>query len=90
MTSEQAIVFLVQFLNIPAEVAQSLFSSQSAPITQLASQHVCCSKDNNELSEVADALIELGEVIDENEWIEVDAIPVTKDLEINEITLNLA
>ena len=90
LTSEQAIVFLVQFLNIPAEVAQSLFSSQSAPITQLASQHVCCSKDNNELSEVADALIELGEVIDEDEWIEVDAIPVTKDLEINEITLNLA
>lgn len=90
LTSEQAIVFLVQFLNIPAEVAQSLFSSQSAPITQLASQHVCCSKDNNELSEVADALIELGEVIDEDEWIEIDAIPVTKDLEINEITLNLA
>jgi hypothetical protein len=58
--------------------------------TQLASQHVCCSKDDNGLSEVADALIEMGEIIDEDEWIEVDAIPVTKDLEINEITLNLA
>ena len=90
LTTEQAIVFLVQFLNIPAAVAQSLFNSQSAPITQLASQHVCCSKDDNGLSEVADALIELGEIINEDEWVEVDAIPVTKDLEINEITLNLA
>lgn len=58
--------------------------------TELSAQHVCCSKDDNGLSEVADALIEMGEVIDEDEWIEVDAIPVTKDLEINEITLNLA
>jgi hypothetical protein len=90
LTTEQAIVFLVQFLNIPAAVAQSLFNSQAAPITQLSSQHICCSKDDNGLSEVADALIEMGEIIDENEWIEVDAIPVTKELEINEITLNLA
>jgi len=90
LTTEQAIVFLVQFLNIPPAVAQSLFSSQQAPITQLASQHVCCSKEDNGLSEVADALIELGEIINEDEWIEIDAIPVTKDLEINEITLNLA
>lgn len=90
LTTEQAIVFLVQFLNIPVAVAQSLFSNQSAPLTQLTSQHVCCSKDDNGLSEVADALIEMGEIINEDEWIEVDAIPVTKDLEINEITLNLA
>jgi len=58
--------------------------------TQLASQYVCCSKEDNGLSEVADALIEMGEIINEDEWVEVDAIPVTKDLEINEITLNLA
>jgi hypothetical protein len=90
LTTEQAIVFLVQFLNIPAAVAQSLFTNQSAPITQLASQHVCCAKDDNGLSEVADALIEIGEIVNEDEWIEVDAIPVTQDLEINEITLNLA
>jgi hypothetical protein len=90
LTTEQAIVFLVQFLNIPAAVAQSLFTNQPAPITQLASQHVCCSKEDNGLSEVADALIKLGEIVDEDEWIEIDAIPVTKDLEINEITLNLA
>jgi hypothetical protein len=90
LTTEQAIVFLVQFLNIPADVAQSLFTNQSAPITQLASQHVCCAKDNNGLLEVADALIEMGEIVNEDEWIEIDAIPVTQDLEINEITLNLA
>jgi hypothetical protein len=90
LTTEQAIVFLVQFLNIPAAVAQSLFSNQPAQITQLASQHVCCSKDDNGLSEVADALIEMGEIVNEDEWIEIDAIPVTQDLEINEITLNLA
>jgi hypothetical protein len=60
LTTEQAIVFLVQFLNIPVAVAQSLFSNQSAPLTQLASQHVCCSKEDNGLSEVADALIEWG------------------------------
>ena len=81
--------FLVQFLNIPASVAQSLFSSQSAPLTQL-SNHICYSKEDNGLSEIADALIEMGEIIDEEQWIEVDAIPVSKDLEINEITLSLA
>lgn len=90
LTQEQAIVFLVQFLNIPPAVAQSLFSNQTAPLTQLASQHVCCSKDDNGLSGVADALIEMGEILNEDEWIEIDAIPVTKELEINEITLNLA
>jgi len=89
LTQEQAIVFLVQFLNIPASVAQALFSQQAAAVTQL-SQHVCCSKDDNGLSEVADALIEMGEIVDEDEWVEVDAIPVRGDLEINEITLNLA
>lgn len=90
LTTEQAIVFLVQFLNIPASVAQALFNpQQAAAVTQL-SQHVCCSKDDNGLSEVADALIEMGEIVDEDEWVEVDAIPVQGDLEINEITLNLA
>jgi hypothetical protein len=90
LTQEQAIVFLVQFLNIPVAVAQSLFSNQTAPLTQLSGQHVCCSNEDNGLSEVADALIEMGEIVNEDEWIEIDAIPVTKDLEINEITLNLA
>jgi hypothetical protein len=54
------------------------------------SNKICCAKDDNGLSEVADALIEMGEIVNEDEWIEIDAIPVTKELEINEITLNLA
>jgi hypothetical protein len=89
LTTEQAIVFLVQFLNIPASVAQALFSQQQAPITQL-SKHICCSKKDDGLSEVADALIEMGEIINEEEWIEVDAIPVNGESEISEITLSLA
>jgi hypothetical protein len=65
--------------------------TSTVALTQLASQQICCSKDEDKgLSEVADALIELGEIVNEDEWIEIDAIPVTKDLEINEITLNLA
>ena len=79
----------LQFESLRSEEEIIIETPLIAP-TQLASQHVCCSKDDNGLSEVADALIELGEVIDEDEWVEVDAIPVTKDLEINEITLNLA
>ena len=48
LTTEQAIVFLVQFLNIPASVAQSLFSSQSAPLTQLSTQEYGEEIDLNE------------------------------------------
>ena len=80
-------------LDLQFESLRSEESTITTPVTtptQLASQHVCCSKDNNGLSEVADALIEMGEIVNEDEWIEIDAIPVTKDLEINEITLNLA
>ena len=48
LTTEQAIVFLVQFLNIPASVAQSLFSSQAAPLTQLSTQEYGEEIDLNE------------------------------------------
>lgn len=65
LTTEQAIVFLVQFLNIPAAVAQSLFSSQSAPITQLSSQD----------------FLDLGEDIDLNEWELISSEPVDYDKE---------
>ena len=79
----------LQFENLRGE-EQAIAETPIVAPTQLASQHVCCSKDDNGLSEVADALIEMGEILNEDEWIEIDAIPVTKDLEINEITLNLA
>jgi len=78
----------LQFESLRSE-EQVIVEAPAAAVTQL-SQHVCCSKDDNGLSEVADALIEMGEIVDENEWVEVDAIPVRGDLEINEITLNLA
>jgi hypothetical protein len=95
LTQEQAIVFLVQFLSLPAEVAQAMFTNQVAPITQL-SQQICCSKDKiNEdeeiiLNQIAEGLIELGEdedlenfeIIDEREQKDVPAI--------TELTLKLA
>jgi hypothetical protein len=95
LTQEQAIVFLVQFLSLPAEVAQAMFTNQVAPITQLA-QQICCSKektDENEemiLNQIAESLIELGEdedlenyeVIDERKQEDVPAI--------TELTLKLA
>ena len=65
LTTEQAIVFLVQFLNIPVAVAQSLFSSQTAPLTQLSSQD----------------FTELGEEIDLNEWELISSDPVDYDKE---------
>lgn len=66
LTTEQAIVFLVQFLNIPVSVAQSLFSSQSAPLTQLSNQKID----------------DLGEVIDLNEWELISSDPVDYDKEV--------
>ena len=78
----------LQFESLRSE-EQVIVEAPTEVVTQL-SQHVCCSKDDNGLSEVADALIEMGEIVDENEWVEVDAIPVRGDLEVNEITLNLA
>jgi hypothetical protein len=65
LTTEQAIVFLVQFLNIPASVAQALFTQQSAAVTQLSSH----------------SFSDLGEEIDLNEWELVSSDPVDYDKE---------
>jgi hypothetical protein len=65
LTTEQAIVFLVQFLNIPASVAQALFTQQSAAVTQLSSHDFS----------------DLGEDIDLNEWELVSSDPVDYDKE---------
>ena len=66
LTTEQAIVFLVQFLNIPASVAQALFSQQqAAAVTQLAAQ----------------GFDDLGEDIDLNEWELISAEPVDYEKE---------
>lgn len=66
LTIEQAIVFLVQFLNIPASVAQALFNpQQAAAVTQLAAQ----------------GFDDLGEDIDLNEWELISAEPVDYEKE---------
>jgi len=68
--------------------------TETATTTQLSSYKLCCSKlkeeDEITLSECADGLIELGETIDEEEWEQIDCIPVEQDLTLNEITLSLA
>jgi hypothetical protein len=84
LTKEQAIVFLVQFLNIPANVAQALFTQQTAVVTELSAE-----KKTFE---------DLGEEIDLNEWELVSANPVDYDKEdeldaelhqMNSVSLNL-
>jgi len=69
LTTEQAIVFLVQFLNIPAQVAQALFSQQAAAVTQLSTQ----------------GFDDLGEDIDLNEWelISSEAVDYEKEAELD-------
>jgi hypothetical protein len=93
LTKEQAIVFLVQFLNIDTDVAKSLFTEAQA-VTQLSSHKICCSKlpedDEITLSECADGLIELGEVVDDEVWEEIDSIPIESEMKLTELTLKLA
>ena len=67
LTTEQAIVFLVQFLNIPAAVAQSLFTSQAAPITQLSTQNYGEEIDLNEWELIS------SDPVDYDKEIELDA-----------------
>ena len=83
LTKEQAIVFLIQFLNIPPQVAQSMFSGESANITQLSTHN------QHQDPIVADALLELGEVVSED-WELVDEIEVVGEPKLSEISLNLA
>ena len=87
LTTEQAIVFLVQFLNIDASVAQTLFTSGTTPIQQLA---YIAKMSKVELNPVADELIELGETIDENEWECIDEIQLVGEPKLTETALKLA
>lgn len=87
LTTEQAIVFLVQFLNIDASVAETLFTSGRAPIEQLA---YIAKMSKVEINPVADALIELGEVIDEEEWECIDEMKMQGEPQLTETALHLA
>ena len=73
LSKEQAIVFLIQFLQLPKEVAQAMFSTASAPIQQL-------SKQNNEVK-VGHQLIDLGEDEDLSEYELIECKPVDYDEE---------
>lgn len=85
LTTEQAIVFLVQFLNIDASVAKTLFTSGTTPIEQLA----MLSKIQLQ-NPIAEPLIELGEVIDENEWELIDEVAINGEPQLTETALQLA
>jgi hypothetical protein len=85
LTTEQAIVFLVQFLNIDASVAETLFTSGKAPIEQLA----MLSKVQLQ-NPIAEPLIELGEDIDENEWECIDETAISGEPQLTETALHLA
>ena len=84
-----AIALDLQFESLRTEEPLAIAAPIVPQTTQLSTQ-VCCSKDESNLLEVADLLIEMGEIVDEEQWEEIDAIPVTPELEINEITLSLA
>jgi hypothetical protein len=43
-----------------------------------------------EIELIATPLIELGEEVDSEEWEEVDSVPLTTEMELNEISLSLA
>lgn len=62
LTQEQAIVFMIQFLQIPKEVATAMFSNASVSVQSLSK------KKSNLDYEVADELIKLGEDIDLEKW----------------------
>lgn len=87
LTTEQAIVFLVQFLNIDANIAETLFTSGRAPIEQLA---YIAKMSKIEINPVADALIELGETIDEEEWECIDEMQMNGEPQLTETALHLA
>jgi len=98
LTTEQAIVFLVQFLNIDTEVAQSLFTSGKEAIQQLAlisksKKKIKMSKTcdhETEIDSIADALIDLGEDVDDNEWELIDESKVIEEPILTETAFKLA
>jgi hypothetical protein len=84
LTKEQAIVFLIQFLQLPKEVALAMFTEQTVPIQQLSKFHKF-----NEVS-VAEGLIALGEDENLNEWELVAECEVDYTNEYNFASTGLA
>ena len=87
LTREQAIVFLIQFLNINQATAESLFSQASAVSSVKPTQ---LSKDlPHQDPIIAEALIELGEQMTD-EWELIDEIEQVGKPTLGETALNLA
>jgi hypothetical protein len=66
LTKEQAIVFLIQFLQLPKEVALAMFTEQAVPIQQLSEQK----------KKIGSELIELGEEEDLTDYELIECKPV--------------
>jgi hypothetical protein len=87
LTTEQAIVFLVQFLQLPVEIAKSMFTVGGDAVTKLESQKKkveLAIPDSCDIPEFTTEdedlwlqwLEDKGEIIDEEEWELIEAEPV--------------
>ena len=85
LTKEQAIVFLVQFLQLPIDVATAMFTpSEGSAVAKLSAQKKKTNLDPQEKPVFTDEdeawwcefLEDKGEIVDEEEWELIEAEPV--------------
>jgi hypothetical protein len=86
LTKEQAIVFLVQFLQLPIDVATAMFEpSQGSAVAKLSAQKKKTNLEPQEKPPVftdedenwwCEFLEDKGEIVDEEEWELIEAEPV--------------
>ena len=86
LTKEQAIVFLVQFLQLPIDVATAMFTpSEGSAVAKLSAQKKKTNLDPQEKPPIftdedeawwCEFLEDKGEIVDEEEWELIEAEPV--------------
>lgn len=86
LTKEQAIVFLVQFLQLPIDVATAMFEpSNGSAVAKLSAQKKKTNLDPQEKPPIfteddenwwCEFLADKGEIVDEDEWELIEAEPV--------------
>jgi hypothetical protein len=86
LTIEQAIVFMVQFLQLPIDVATAMFQpSQGSAVAKLSAQKKKSNLDPQEKPPIftdedenwwCEFLEDKGEIVDEDEWELIEAEPV--------------
>jgi hypothetical protein len=86
LTKEQAIVFLVQFLQLPIDVATAMFTpSEGSAVAKLSAQKKKINLDPQEKPPIfteddenwwCEFLEDKGEIVDEEEWELIEAEPV--------------